>query len=69
MKIEKHPAAIARDEWLDSDEGTRCTNPMTLRAPSDQAQYLQNRLTSAFAAGWAAFEKHKSVAAMPNEKS
>jgi hypothetical protein len=69
MKIKKHPAATERDEWLASDEGKRCTNPTTLRAPADQRQYLENRLTSAFAAGWAACEKHKTVSAMPNEKS
>jgi hypothetical protein len=69
MKIEKHPAAIARDEWLNSEEGTRCTNPTTLLAPAEHRQYLENRITAAFAAGWAACEKHKSkrTAAMPND--
>ena len=60
--IKKHPAATARDQWLDSDNGQRCARPATLYAPADQKQYLENRLTSAFAAGWLACEKHKSAA-------
>ena len=71
MKIRKHPAAIARDKWLASDEGKSCCDPTPLKAPASQRQYLENRLIQAFEFAWRAAENHKpkDVAAMPNEKS
>ena len=69
MKIRKHPAATARDQWLESAEGKSCTQPTTLNAPEMMRHYLENRLQKAFAAGWCACEKHKRAAAMPNDKA
>lgn len=68
MKIKKHPAAVARDKWLESPEGVSATQPTTLNAPAFQRQYLENRLTRAFAAGWVACEKHQRAAAVSNTK-
>lgn len=66
MKIKKHPAEIARDKWLASPEGVAATQPTTINAPAHQRQYLENRLTRAFAAGWAACEKNQCAAAVSN---
>lgn len=44
-KFEKHPHAIAWDEWLESDEGSRMSSGTT------SGQYLYNRLWWAFMAG------------------
>lgn len=57
MKLQRHPAAVALDAWLDSEEGQACTQPTTLNAPEMQRQYLKNRLSLAFDAGWVAAEK------------
>lgn len=43
--MEKHPDAIAWEEWLNSEEGKKCTEG------SAEGVYLQNRLWKAFMAG------------------
>ncbi len=45
--------AIARDEWLDSQEGMKAGDPTTLprAATASGAYYLRNRLSLAFVAG------------------
>jgi hypothetical protein len=43
--IQKHPDVIAWEEWLNSEEGKRCS------AGSADGQYLHNRLWFAFMAG------------------
>jgi hypothetical protein len=50
-KVTWHPDAIARDEWLESEEGKRAVDPTTLGAESRMRQYLENRLVLAFIAG------------------
>lgn len=42
---EKHPTAIARDRWFESDEGQKC-----LRGRAE-GEYLKNRIERAFLAG------------------
>lgn len=54
MMAEKHPTVIAWEKWLRSVEGKRSSNPNTLLAPSEQRQYLENRLQAAFTEGWTA---------------
>jgi hypothetical protein len=49
--FQKHPAAVALDEWLASDEGTRCLSP------GAHGVYLENRLKLAFLSGWAACDR------------
>jgi hypothetical protein len=46
------PYKNSLDAWLDSDEFMTSSDPATLRAPSEQRQYLENRLKRAFEAGW-----------------
>lgn len=55
----RSPLAKARDEWLASAEGEKCSNPLTLKTTADQRQYLENRLVSAFLAGADWMERHK----------
>ncbi len=62
QRMVRHPAAVALDKWLESDEGKGCTEPTTLNAPAMQRHYLENRLKRAFNAGWCAAER------MPNDK-
>jgi hypothetical protein len=50
MSDHRSPLAKARDEWLDSPEGKRCSNADLLRYPC-QRQFLENRLIEAFCAG------------------
>lgn len=52
----RNPAAIARDEWIDSQEGKDACDASTLgtNAPN---YYLQNRLGRAFLAGMEAQRK------------
>lgn len=42
----KHPAAIAWNKWLESEEGFKC------QEGNANGQYLQNRLWHAFMAGY-----------------
>ena len=51
----RNPLANARDEWLASAEGQKCSNPASLTLAPTARQYLENRLVSAFLAGakWA----------------
>jgi len=44
----KHPDAIAWDEFLASERGARCTQPLGL---PNQRTYMENRLFWAFRAG------------------
>lgn len=53
----RSPLARARDDFLQSDEGAKCCDPTTLKAPRDQRQYLENRIARAFLAGAEAAEK------------
>lgn len=52
MKNEPHQTKAPNwIQWLASEDGKRCSNPMTL-GPSEKAGwYLENRLHSAFRAG------------------
>lgn len=54
--FQKHPMAIAIDEWLESEEGRKCL------AEGAHGVYLRNRLMSAFRAGWDAHEQHVTPA-------
>lgn len=47
--VERHPLAIAWDEWLASDEGQQARAANTL--PHNTNHYLENRLHRAFDAG------------------
>ena len=53
--------AKARDHWLESADGKKCCDPLTLKAPADARQYLENRLVGAWIAGaaWAEREYRK----------
>lgn len=42
----------AFNAWLESTEFKGSSDPTSLKAPSDQRQYLENRLKRAFEAGW-----------------
>jgi hypothetical protein len=44
----RSPIAKARDAWLESPEGKRCSEGRA------EGQYLENRLVTAFIAGWTA---------------
>lgn len=55
--MNKHPLAIAWEEWLASDEGKAAANPDTLPVITSGRQFLENRLKRAFDAGVAAAEK------------
>jgi hypothetical protein len=50
----RSPLARARDDFLESDAGQRACDPVTLKAPADQRQYLTHRIEAAFLAGVAA---------------
>ena len=52
----RSPLAEARDQWLESDDGKKASNPATLAPLETCQQYLENRLAEAFLAGakWAA---------------
>lgn len=47
----KSKLAKARDRWLQSDEGEKCSTGQT------HGQYLRNRIERAFIAGWEACEQ------------
>jgi hypothetical protein len=55
----RHPLAIARDEFLESEEGKRMCDLSTIfggptNAPNagDIHRYFRNRIEAAFIAGW-----------------
>lgn len=50
-KLKRHPLSIAWEEWIESEEGIKCTSG------SASAIYLGNRLQSAFMAGAKAGEQ------------
>lgn len=50
----RNDLAKARDKWLASVEGKRALEPSGLHVPKGLAQYLHNRIESAFVAGWKA---------------
>jgi hypothetical protein len=49
--IQRHPAAVAWDEWLASDEGQRCRAAADF-TPAGYWQDWENRLARAFQAGY-----------------
>ena len=53
----RSPLAKARDKFLESDEGVRAADPISLKAPSEMRQYLRNRIENAFVRGWEAGQK------------
>lgn len=53
----RSPLAKARDKFLDSEEGVRAADPISLKAPTEMRQYLRNRLENAFVRGWEAAMK------------
>jgi hypothetical protein len=55
MKDLRTPIALARDQWLESDEGKRCSEGTT------SGKGLENRLMCAFVAGWNAREKQEKA--------
>lgn len=61
LSAQKHPASVAWDAWRESEQGVGATDVTTLKAPSDQRQYLENRLYHAFMAGYRAREGEKHV--------
>jgi len=62
----RHPAAIAWDQWIESEEGRGCWKPYNFLTNSG-GQYLENRLALAFQAGWRAAEKENALMERPNE--
>lgn len=48
---QRHPAAIAQEEWFQGAEGARCSDGAAAGI------YLHNRLAAAFQAGWHANEQ------------
>lgn len=52
-EIKRHSLAIAWDAWLETPEGARCEDYVTLTG----GPYLKNRLQSAFMAGATAGEQ------------
>lgn len=52
------PLAKARDEWLASAEGQKCSNPASIALSPTDRQYLENRLVSAFLAGANLADEH-----------
>jgi len=54
----RSPLAKARDKWLSSAEGIRCTDPSILRY-REHGVYLINRLRLAFLAGANWMERQK----------
>jgi len=63
----RSPLAKARDKWLESADGKSCCDPLTLKAPADARQYLENRLVSAWLAGAAWAERQYRNRRLPNE--
>ena len=63
----RSPLAKARDEWLESADGKACCDPLTLKAPSDARQYLENRLVGAWIAGAAWAERKQREGREPSE--
>ncbi len=53
--------AKARDHWLESADGKRASNPVTLSPLETCRQFLENRLRAAFIAGadWMERQKHE----------
>jgi len=47
----------ALDEYVQSDNYKKGSDPTTLKAPADQRQYLENRLYWAYREGWNAAEE------------
>lgn len=58
----RNPLAKARDEFLDSEEGVRAADPISLKASGEMRQYLRNRIENAFVRGWEAAEKARRSA-------
>lgn len=59
----RHPAARARDAWMQSIEGRRCVEGHAT------GQYLRNRIELAFLAGWNARDaQNKSARRRPGAK-
>ena len=42
----------AHDAFVESETFEGLSEPATLKAPTDQRQFLENRLHRAFSAGW-----------------
>lgn len=47
----RSPLAKARDKFMQSEKGVRLADIHSLKAPAEMAQYLRNRIESAFLAG------------------
>jgi hypothetical protein len=64
----KNKSRGAWPDWIESEEGKRCANPTTLNLAYRQSEFLENRLWTAFTAGYQAggqmrrFEDEKSFA-------
>jgi hypothetical protein len=59
-ELPKSELAIKRDEWFESEEGIRCSEPHSLLSTSDPYIFLRNRLEAAFLAGAEANEEVKA---------
>lgn len=46
------PYKKAIDAFIESDDWLVASDPTTIRAPAEMRTYLENRLKTAFAAGW-----------------
>jgi hypothetical protein len=63
------PYKKAIDAFIESDDWLVSSEPTTLRAPAEMRQYLENRLKTAFAAGWRHCEAALATQGKPGEQS
>lgn len=67
-KFKRHPQAIALDKWLETEEGKKVLSNSILRHSRD-VYYLENRIKSAFAAGWNAKEREENHERLSRERA
>ena len=53
--FQRHPLCLDLDAWLESEEGQRCAKAVIGGLAT---QFMQNRLKTAFTAGWKSGEEH-----------
>lgn len=66
INVHKNPIVIEWEKWILSEEEFSCSDPTKIMAPSDQRQYIENRLYRAFLAGVRAKEIADKVSALCN---
>lgn len=52
--VDRHPMAIALDDWLSSPQGQAASDTIGINLPPAMGVFLQNRLKIAFIAGYEA---------------